>query len=51
LGIANAQQAGGGVLGAIKGGFKTAGQVTSESARAAVPGLNRVREKIEGRMP
>jgi type IV secretion system protein TrbL len=42
LGVANAHQAGGGVLGAIKGGFQTASQVGSEAARAAVPGLNRV---------
>jgi type IV secretion system protein TrbL len=51
LGIANAQQAGGGVWGAVKGGFQTAGALGSETARAAVPGLNRVREKLEDRTP
>lgn len=51
LGIANAQQAGGGAWGAIKGGIQTAGALSSEAARAAVPGLNRVRQNLDDRLP
>jgi type IV secretion system protein TrbL len=51
LGGALASQAGGGVMGALKGGFQAAHALSTESARATVPRLNRVRESIEGRIP
>src|SRR5262245_4456075 len=51
LGIATAQARGGGVLGALKGGWTAGSTLTKEAAQAAVPRLNRVRQNIASRVP
>jgi type IV secretion system protein TrbL len=51
LGIATSQASGGGVLGALKGGWAAGSALTREAAQAAVPRLNRVRQNIASRVP